>query len=246
MLDLAVPRLPGLGLLGLLVAAPGAAQRPSVTFTGVVVNRVTDAPLPEAIVQLVATDLSATTDAAGRFAFTNLASGVYLVHVRVFGYLEAHWTIDVSRRDSFDFKFPMNPLAMELNPVTVTGLTADRQRLAEFEARRARGMGHFITREQIEASGAKSLSDLLRTTRGVQTVCGGVGCTIRMARAQQGCEPQFYIDGKAAPGYIGTNTPVLDIYGIEVFRGPSETPAEFLNSSSGCGVISIWTKSAPS
>ena len=38
------------------------------------------------------------------------------------------------------------------------------------------------------------------------------------------------------------NTPISDVYGIEIYRGPGEVPAEFGGSNAACGVIAIWTK----
>jgi hypothetical protein len=35
------------------------------------------------------------------------------------------------------------------------------------------------------------------------------------------------------------------VYGIEVYRGSGEIPAEFGGSTAGCGVIVMWTKSRP-
>jgi len=33
------------------------------------------------------------------------------------------------------------------------------------------------------------------------------------------------------------------IVAVEIYRSPSEAPAEFLKADSQCGVIAIWTKS---
>jgi hypothetical protein len=35
---------------------------------------------------------------------------------------------------------------------------------------------------------------------------------------------------------------VSDIYGVEVYRGASQVPAEFMDPLATCGVMAIWTK----
>jgi len=66
-----------------------------------------------------------------------------------------------------------------------------------------------------------------------------------MVRSPPGCYPQYYLDGQESTAYFARHTPPHDVRGVEIYRGASETPGEFQNSNSGCGVIAIWTKSAP-
>ena len=66
-----------------------------------------------------------------------------------------------------------------------------------------------------------------------------------MVRSPPGCYPQYFLDGTESTPYFARNTPPQDVQGVEIYRGSSETPGEFIGSNSGCGVIAIWTKSAP-
>lgn len=68
-------------------------------------------------------------------------------------------------------------------------------------------------------------------------------CYIRMARTPQ-CSPQWWVDGVNVSSFH-ESTPIRDIYGIEIYRGPGEVPGEFAGSNAGCGVIVLWTKSKP-
>jgi hypothetical protein len=52
------------------------------------------------------------------------------------------------------------------------------------------------------------------------------------------------IDGTEASSF-NENTPIRDIYGIEVYRGAGEVPGEYAGSTAACGVIVVWTKSRP-
>ncbi|HZE93699.1 MAG TPA: Plug domain-containing protein [Gemmatimonadales bacterium] len=137
-------------------------------------------------------------------------------------------------------------MTVKLPPVVVEG-ARERPggRLADFERRRAGKMGYFITRQDIDKLNASYLADVLGTVRGITLECTGGVCIARMTRAQPGCEPQYFIDGVESTPYFARNTPPHDVLGLEVYRGPSEVPAEFTGSNSCCGVIVIWTKSSP-
>jgi hypothetical protein len=64
-----------------------------------------------------------------------------------------------------------------------------------------------------------------------------------MARTPN-CTPKWYVDGVQVQSFH-ENTPIRDIYGLELYRGPSELPGEFSGSDGGCGVLVVWTKSKP-
>jgi outer membrane receptor protein involved in Fe transport len=52
-----------------------------------------------------------------------------------------------------------------------------------------------------------------------------------------------YVDGFRVPGDPGDALSMInaaDVEGIEVYRGPSELPAEFM--SDDCAAIVIWTR----
>ena len=65
---------------------------------------------------------------------------------------------------------------------------------------------------------------------------------------QQECNVNVYIDGallRDGPGVINQMVFASDVEAVEVYRGPAETPADFLSSNSRCGVIVIWTRRGP-
>src|SRR4051794_28855439 len=71
-------------LICLLLGAQLGAQTPTTRVTGIVYDSIAMAPLNGAVVQLARVDgtatqavLTATTDATGRFTFTDLAAGNY-------------------------------------------------------------------------------------------------------------------------------------------------------------------------
>lgn len=106
-------------------------------------------------------------------------------------------------------------------------------------------MGTFFTRDEIQRRNPSNIMDLLRTVRGVQTECSGSSCIIRMSGAPRSCEPMYFLDGLKSDSYIAESLEPRDIEGIELYRGAAELPAEFGGVNSGCGVVAIWTRSAP-
>jgi hypothetical protein len=76
----------------------------------------------------------------------------------------------------------------------------------------------------------------------VWVLCRTHECEISMSRSS-GCPPTVWVDG-AQSAYFGVNTPIGDVYGIEVYRGSGEIPAEYAGTSA-CGAVVIWTKNRP-
>ena len=216
----------------------------STAITGQIVASETGAPIKGATVQMMGTRMAATTDSMGRFALTGLPPGPVMLEARAVGYATGNWRLTLRPGQVIDHQFDLDLLAYELPEVTVEAKKAAR-RFADFERRRQSGMGYFITKEQIERASPTNLIDILVTVRGVQQVCITNDCFAKMVRAPPGCYPQYFLDGRESTPYFARNTPPHDIQGIEIYRGGSEIPGEFGGSSSGCGVIAIWTKSYP-
>jgi len=238
-------------LLGILPAlalpfmTPGVviAQAATASIVGAVLNRDTRAPIAGATVTMLGVP-HVTTDSTGSFNFSKLRSGSHLLEVRAIGYVRVSGLLDVE-----DGSVARPVIEMEVAVVNLAGVVVEEpksrgRRFEEFERRRAQGRGSFFTQEEIEARNPMNLADLLRTVRGVRTDCSGNQCRIRMARSARGCDVQYYVDGRLSNNF-GPSTPMRDVEGIEIYHGQSETPAEFLGFAAGCGVIAIWTRSAP-
>lgn len=144
--------------------------------------------------------------------------------------------------------------AYVIHPLQVTVRRAPvRGKLAGFYRRLRRGAGRYVTREQIEERDPFRLSDVVQLVPGVQTVRYGDGSgrrNTRINRAEvlhsvQGCRIQYWLDGMPIPKVSGFDldaVPPRDVAGIEVYRGPSETPARFQRHGSTCGTVVIWTR----
>lgn len=141
-----------------------------------------------------------------------------------------------------------------------------------FYHRMERGFGHYFTAEDIQRRNAFYLSDVLTAVPGVRigsSQRGGRGRNISMARAlpgEGGCPVQVFLDGfhmnprvlmavegdtagrpvtsfRTDPGFVLDDVVSPSaVEGIEVYRGVSSVPAEFIAPDSRCGTVVIWTK----
>jgi hypothetical protein len=230
-------------------ATPGLGQEAvgihtdSSAIVGQLAAHDTHEPIGSARVTLAGTALTTKTDSSGRFVFTDLDAGVFLIEIRAVGYASGTWRASLKPHQVLTHQFELERLPYELPEVVVK--EKEPRRFADFERRRQAGMGAFLTQERIERAGTASLVDVLVTVRGVQQVCISNQCVAKMVRSPPGCYPQYYLDGNESSTYFARLTPPQDVKGVEIYRGSSETPGEFQGSNSACGVIVIWTKSAP-
>ena len=168
-------------------------------------------------------------------------------------------------------RFTLAPAAVQLAGMEVLGTSVEQGLAAVgFYRRRDIGLGAFLDYEDIvpRRGGARTWVDLLRGVPGVTMLpnpagYGGVVPSLtgmRSMRAQvpgagPGCiVPRIHVDGRLA--YDPDPTRDLgdvydlvsgaadpgDVVAIEVYRRPSEVPAEFAGAQAGCGTILLWTE----
>lgn len=119
--------------------------------------------------------------------------------------------------------------------------------LRDFDQRRSRGLGEFVTREDIAARNTSRPSDALRELRGVQLVkvpSGGYGVRFAAYSGKHpGCTPSLWIDGQLAAGMEVDELTANDIEAMELYENWSSTPVEFTKGSAPpCGTIVVWTR----
>jgi len=247
--------------IGLCLASvpPALAQ---LVLEGQVLDDVTLEPIAHARVLLLTRYDKvagyATTDEAGRFRFEKDA-GWYRMNVRAVGYQETEtsllWMLD---RGYAGLEIRLSPTAVLLAPVEIVALRVPATS-AVFDnllQRRMSGLSQQVTREEIEARRPVTITDMLMEIPGVFASGGGTGSTrhIRFARATAGpgggdCPVQVFLDGTLMTRDVpGGDIPIddlvhpLDVEAIEIFKGLSSIPPEFLTPNARCGVIAIWTR----
>ncbi len=227
-------------------AAPAARAQASASIRGQIVEQGTGTPVFGARVTLLGTTKVATSDSAGRFAFGALTPGLYVIQVSDIGFTKGIYQLEIGEGESVSRVFELVPRTYGLEPMTVEARRrVQGRRYEEFNQRQARGIGSFITADQIARRNPINLMDMMRTVRGVRAECAGVDCIIKFQGQPTGCEPKYILDNLPSDSHIAQSLSPSDVYGIEIYRGASEVPAEYSGMNAACGVIVIWTKSGP-
>ncbi len=253
-------------VLTLLLAAPAAAQ---VRLVGRVVDDGSERPLGDAQVTLTTHDgrvLQRTeTDEVGEFAF-EVKGKVSAVRLQVRRLSYKTNTTPVLHFDGhgfFQLEVRLDPDAILLAPLEVVAWSKVEPSpfLENFKTRVETGNGFYITRADVEARRPMYTTDLLRDVPGLTVTGSGSGLrpVVQVsgratANNNLGCPTQIWIDGfllnRRTIGGAGPSqdfrlddavSPV-SIEGIEVYKGLSSVPAEFMSQDAKCGVIAIWTR----
>jgi hypothetical protein len=204
-------------------------------------------PIHEAQVLVLGLPDGTQTSASGTFELANLPGGTHTVEIRAIGFDRRRQSVDFNPEKPAEINVSLRRMAVVLPEVAVNAKkTAD---IEEFDKRRQGGAGHFITEQDIERRNPLRTEDLFRTVPGFNVVpSGGFDYTVVSTRGADfngQCSPDFYLDGAKiiVDPQIGGGIPVNpgEIYGIEVYSGAAETPAQYMTQN-GCGAIVIWTK----
>jgi hypothetical protein len=243
------------------------AARGSV-FTGIVVADSTHAPIPLAEVALPELNKSETTNSRGEFRITGIPAGEYRISVRRIGYGAADTKLAFNGTGTVERRVVLGR-AVTLEAVQVTATAYDKMRQS-FDDNKRVGLGHFMTRDEIQKYDGMDLSLLLKQipTTGVADVGGHSWVTSRRrpptisstqfyrpdnAEKMQGmpieCWAHVYVDGvlQNAPKeptepFDLKQIPPERIEKLEFYAGPGETPALYSRMGSQCGVLVIWTR----
>ena len=178
-----------------------------------------------------------------------------------------YWTRPALLDANRTFQVVLEPLPLQLDPVTVEGTPQlTRRRLAEFQLRRESGGGSYIVRDEFLRMGTPHKpTDVLRRMRGVRVernlaAMSDRGGSLRnwqtnqwvvtvghsSSRMGRPCFPLYFLDGR----YIGNSErvdvdqvlSVNEIEGVEAYGSGATIPVELNRTGSACGVIAFWTR----
>lgn len=223
-------------------------QRSETVILGSVTDARTGSPIPAAVVSLDGA-VNVATNLDGEFRIADVTPGQHVLQVRRIGFRRALVTIDFPANDpGIEVEIELDPVPVELPEVVVEGERTlyAYGRLRDFYERRSRGVGHFITRWDLEKRVPRLVSEALFGVPGLQVTPGPLGLnSIRMADPSLSCQtPLFFLDGSLIRG--GNPDEFLtpqDVEGIEIYTRITEVPPVFTRQSgSNCGVIAVWTR----
>lgn len=140
-------------------------------LTGIVTDAATGEPVVGAEVELNGTVFAAQTDSSGMFRIEQLPAGTAKLVIRQIGHKPLRQEIRLPMSGTLELPpelLSLGQTAQMLDPLTVE-TTAAHSPLTEFNRRRARGSGAFLTREEWERRGNPIRTvDILRRLRGVR------------------------------------------------------------------------------
>ena len=205
--------------------------------------------------------VNAVTGDSGRFWVGNLDPGTSLLEFRRIGYEPYSMQVWVEPA-VLSVRVLLEPAPLRLDDIEVEGeaVTLARPHLRRFEQRRSMGIGHFLARDDIEEINPSQVTDLLMHTPGLRVypnpgygVSGDrrryiIQSSRRVARLMGVCEVSFFLDGMFVGTSGGDDLPIEQLISIpaleavEVYSGPSQTPAEYNRGGGTCGVVAFWTR----
>ena len=203
-----------------------------------------DARTPIPAVQINASgpaSVRTLSDSAGLFRLDLTTSGSYTIRAERIGYQTVSHQLTATLRENLIVEIKMSPNAIPLEPITIVGRSNVNRTGLEGFYQRAEwsdkiGLGTIIRRSDIDKRAAARTAHLFTASSGSVVR----GDTVRFRRGGQPCRPEVFIDGvRGTPGLIDVE--IQSIEGIEMYRGPSQMPAEFLDRT-GCGSVLIWTR----
>ena len=259
------------GLVGLLMigASDAAAQTGSTssgTLSGVVRRASDHQSLPGVELWIPSADVRVLTDSSGAYRLTGLAAGIAIVQLRRVGFDARRDTVTISAQGETrrDFVLLAQGTTLDTVRTVARGTRYISPQLQDFEARRAQGGGRFIGDSVFRANEERSLASIIRQhVPGVQLVFGQAGAQYLVSTrktcsgpAFQGqCKPCFvtvYLDG--APLYDQIPSPGsppppdvnhiqnAELTGLEFYAGGASLPPKFVHTSTGCGILMLWTR----
>ena len=250
-------------IITLSLSSPAAAQR---VVTGRVLDEVTRAPVPFAIITVVGTTIGAVADGGGAFRVENVPAGDVTLRIQSLGYRTREVALPAGQSE-IEIALPTDYLNVEEIVVTGRATEVERRNLAQAVA--------TVTAREIERVPAQSIEKQLQgkvAGADIQKNSGAPGGGIQVdlrgiASINATSEPLYVVDGVilsnvAIPNNqdlvtlasVGSNTDKFqtdqvnriadinpnDIETIEILRGAAA--AAIYGSKANNGVVIITTK----
>ncbi|MCR4340209.1 MAG: TonB-dependent receptor plug domain-containing protein [Gemmatimonadaceae bacterium] len=231
-------------LIGAVSFIPSAALAQAVS--GTVLDSLGGA-ITGARVSIEGSNAATITDDGGAFRFQRVSPGTITLNVRRLGYRQRSVTVESGGPGATGIVIRLVAVPELLPTVEVVRKPeVFEARLAGFNARRERRVGHFITRDQLDRHDSPRFADALRAVPGVvvRPLRGSGGG--RTVAIRGNCSPLVFFDGfPAASGPVDLDMiDLASVEGIEVYSGLATVPPEFrsIQGTERCGVIAIWSR----
>jgi hypothetical protein len=173
--------------------------------------------------------------------------GVYTVEARHLGYAPLSAPAKFSGKDTLSVTLLL--LRSQTLP-TVTVRDSLSRFLEEFENRRRRGNGHYLTQAELKAAHGRSFADVLASkipgvrirndgivysTRGPNNSRSGLQCPVTVwYNGVRGALPVDFRSGG------GADLISADLLGGVEYYTPAYVPVQYRDGAAACGVLLLW------
>lgn len=228
-------------LAPILMSVSVSAQTGRGRIAGVVIDNVTEEPLPGANIFIEELKQGSVADKKGEFSFSGVPFGTYTLTVKFMGYQTATLKHNCGKGKCTEIIISLKAETKKLDEVVIIGKS---------EARKIRECAmpvSVISMKQLQGT-VSDVQGILAKTVGVAIrSSGGVGSTSRLSvRGLEGKRIGFFIDETPMndqSDFIDLNDIPIDMIDrIEIYKGV--VPAKFGGSSMG-GAVNIVIKEYP-
>jgi len=196
-------------------------------------------------VELMGTDIVATTNEKGEFTMRNLPSGSKVLLARHLGFGAETVPVDLSSRQQKRVTIKLPKFVAVMDPVLVIARNSAALDKVGFNQRKKSGFGYYIGPDRLQNMHANFLTDILRQVPGLRASYGPEGEVISSSRGfGSGCV-QYWVDDmpwqSLSPGDINHFVTGSEIVAVEVYQDLS-TPARYMRAGGSCTTIVLWTR----
>ena len=212
---------------------------------GRVVEHGTNRGISAAEVRVRGSDVYAASGNDGSFDLRALPPGIHVLEVTHVAFQGRQDSLRVTTDARLQLTIELAATVIALRPIMVVMKSQYLQRNGFYD-RDERGLGTHLSREDWEERLPRFATDVLRTIAGVRVIprTNGVGYAV-LDRGN--CSFRYILDGtRVGPTFELDDIPIEMIEGIEIYRGTSQIPPQFMfppsSARANCGVIVIWTR----
>ena len=226
-------------------ATPEPVALDTARLIGQVVSAIDGRAIGGAVVWLFRSGMGAISDSSGNFNIPETIAGTDTLEVRFLGYESGTVELYLEPDRVTRVVLLLSPTTVRVAELNVEIERSETPALyAGFYRRKKKGIGHFITPEEIARRQPRYTTDMLRRVPGLAvgaTIAGRARVTV--TRELIPCEPVIFIDGLYVPRMPVDDILATDLGAIEVYLGPAQVPAQYANLASGaCGAILVWSR----
>src|SRR6266545_63259 len=181
-----------------------AAAQDVAVVRGTVTDVASGAPISDARIRIVGTNLQAATDARGTYRITGIRPGQVTIQVHLIGYRRAESQVTLSAGQEATSDFALAASVVTLEEVVVTGTAGDQQRRAQ-----AGTVSNVDVAKLMEAAPVTTVAQALQSRV--------PGVSVTNAAGTSGTSNQIRLRGASSISL--SNEPLLYIDGIRVASG---------------------------